>query len=145
MTERISAKLFQRTKVRETDILKACLDICLRIGFVVFRTNTGVAKYTHKLKNGTTKDSFVRFNEPGYPDIAGYIPERIELARRKRIDENTTHAGAIALYIEVKRPGGKLTNFQKTFLDNAKGNGCFSIVAYGADDLISNLKLLRYI
>ena len=44
------------------------------------------------------------------------------------------------LAIEVKRPGGQLTEHQKYFLDSIKIYGGIGIVAYSLDDVIQALK-----
>lgn len=45
------------------------------------------------------------------------------------------------LAIEVKAAGGRLSDYQKIFLDKVKANGGIVIVAYSIDDVIKGLGL----
>jgi|TARA_R100000501_G_C2625618_1_gene119104 hypothetical protein len=93
-----------RTTLSEKQEQQACLDLLSRIGFTVFRSNTGAVK----IENRDGSSRFIRFNEPGYPDISGY-----------------TNFGQ-AIFWEVKREGGKPTDKQTEFIKNAKDNDCIA-------------------
>ena len=77
-----------------------------------WRNNTGGA--TYQGKNG--KKSFVRFGQPGMSDILGIYKGKF-------------------LAIEVKRPGGKVTELQKKFLEAIESNDGIAILAYDLDDV----------
>jgi penicillin-binding protein-related factor A (putative recombinase) len=77
-----------------------------------WRNNTGCA--TYQSKNG--KKSFVRFGQPGMSDILGIYKGKF-------------------LAIEVKRPGGKVTELQKKFLEAIESNDGIAILAYDLDDV----------
>ena len=57
----------------------------------------------------------------GIPDIAGYMPD------------------GRALFIEVKRPGGKPTPDQKIFIEKAQKAGCLAFFAYSLEDVIEKV------
>ena len=77
-----------------------------------WRANTGAAKFgTH----------FIRFGIPGMADITGILGD----GRR--------------LEIECKAPLGKLTPYQKDFLDRIKESGGCTIIARNLDDVINGL------
>jgi hypothetical protein len=61
----------------------------------------------------------------GIPDIMGY-----------------TKKGR-AIYIEIKKPGGRLTDNQKAFIENAQKVGCLAIVAYSILDIEKHKKELE--
>lgn len=44
------------------------------------------------------------------------------------------------LAIEVKRPGGRVTQLQQNFIDNVNENGGYAFVAYSVDDVIEKLR-----
>ncbi len=98
-----------------------CLDLAHRVGFVAFRYNTGAMKLTYK---GKTR--FVRFNEPGHPDIAGYDKK------------------GRAFYWEVKRHGGKATTAQKEHIDEALKHNCIAGIGT-CEDLEKMLRGLGYV
>lgn len=65
------------------------------------------------------KQSFTQFNTvPGFPDIHGLI------------------RGGKAFYIEVKRPGGVVSNDQREFIEKTQRGGALSGVAYSVDDAL---------
>lgn len=76
----------------------------------------------------------VRPNEPGIPDLHGYIPQIIEAY---------TPTGkvkwAMPLYIEVKRPGGARRPAQIRFIEEAKEAGCVAFFAESWFDVMREL------
>lgn len=58
----------------------------------------------------------------GMPDISGYIPPHLK------------KPGA-ALFIEVKKVGGKISEHQKNFIQNAKSSGCVAFIAHSVDEV----------
>lgn len=58
----------------------------------------------------------------GLPDIMGWLPKAIPW-------------GATPLYIEVKRPKGKLTKEQAAFLKRAQEDGCIVFKAESLEDV----------
>jgi hypothetical protein len=97
-----------RPEPRESDVQSAILR-ALRIHPAVgafWRQNTGA----FALGEGKAK-RFVRFGPKGSPDIHGYLKD------------------GRALFIEVKRPSGRVSPEQCAFLDSATKAGCVAFVA----------------
>jgi hypothetical protein len=93
---------------KEADVQSAILR-ALRIHPAVgafWRQNTGA----FALGEGKAR-RFVRFGPKGSPDIHGYLKD------------------GRALYIEVKRPSGRVSPEQCAFLDGATKAGCVAFVA----------------
>jgi hypothetical protein len=68
---------------------------------------------------------YTRFNSiKGFPDIHGMLK------------------GGRAVYIEVKRPGGRVSEEQQEFIDKVSAHGAVAFVAYSVDDVIQNFKRL---
>jgi len=68
---------------------------------------------------------YTRFNSiKGFPDIHGMLK------------------GGRAVYIEVKRPGGRVSDEQQEFIDKVSAHGAVAFVAYSVDDVIENFKRL---
>jgi len=70
----------------------------------------------------------------GLPDIMGWVPVWA-IARTQA----TNVAGACPLFIEVKRPGGKLRPAQETFLAMARKDGCVAFKAESPADVAHEL------
>jgi hypothetical protein len=103
-----------RPEPRESDILSGILR-ALRIHPAVAhfeRQNTGA----FSVVEGKSK-RFVRFGSPGRPDITGHLK------------------GGRALYIEVKRPSGRVTPEQKDFIARATRDGALAFVARSVSDV----------
>ena len=67
---------------------------------------------------------YTRFNSiKGFPDIHGMFK------------------GGRALYIEVKRVGGKVSEDQQDFIDKVSAHGAVAFVAYSVDDVIHQFEL----
>lgn len=77
----------------------------------VWRMNTGAGKFTR----GAGVSQFMRFGFPGSPDIYGYMKD------------------GRAIYCEVKRPSGKVSDEQAAFIESAQQSGCVAFVARGVD------------
>ena len=66
---------------------------------------------------------YTRFNSiKGFPDIHGMLK------------------GGRAVYIEVKRPGGRVSDEQQEFIDKVAAHGAVAFIAYSVDDVISAFK-----
>jgi hypothetical protein len=109
--------------VTEGEVLNGILGLLRAYGFLVWRQNTGMAM----LKGRGGKDQPVRFGFPGLPDILGTLP------------------GGRSLYIEVKKPGGKVRPAQVAFIDSAVRAGALAFVAYSMDEVYDRLKKEGYI
>lgn len=95
---------------KEATVLRAVLDFVRYHPRVAkaWRQNSGAFRVEQR---------FIRTaDEPGIPDICGYMK------------------GGRALYIEVKAPRGKLSYWQKRFLDEAKVAGAVCGVARSIED-----------
>lgn len=73
------------TAIREKDVLAACLNLLRIRGVFHLRNNTGATKIGGR---------YIRFGSPGSPDIIACVKGRF-------------------VGIEVKRPGGKLSDAQE--------------------------------
>lgn len=96
---------------------------------------------------------FVSWFRAKYPGVLIFhVPNerRCSIATGKRLKAEGVVAGvpdlavpAWNLYIEMKRPGGKLSPAQKDVIEYLKLIGCNVIVAYGAED--ASRKLMKYL
>lgn len=99
-------------KPTEKQIQNQILDWLRLMGGFVVRINSGAMRGDHKGKRW-----YMRFNDtPGCSDILGVWRGR-------------------ALAVEVKRPGGKLTEHQERFLDAWQRAGGLAVVADSLDGL----------
>jgi hypothetical protein len=78
-----------------------------------WRQNTG--SFILGEANGAKR--FFRSGPRGSPDIHGYLRD------------------GRALFIEVKRPSGRITPKQRAFIDDAAGAGCVAFVARSVSDV----------
>jgi len=108
--------------ITEKEEQVVCLALLRRIGFVVFRHNTG-GMYQYN-KDGSRR--YTLFNEKGYPDIAGY-----------------SRTGQ-AVYWEVKRKGKKPSTEQKAFIERARASHCIAGIG-SSDDLMEYLRCGGYV
>ncbi len=97
--------------VLEKDIQDEILEYLGWAGILAWRNNTGAAKY-----EGKERTYFVRFSRPGASDIFAIKNGRF-------------------IAIEVKKPGGKLSPNQVTFLEEVREAGGLAIVAYSLADV----------
>lgn len=101
--------------MRESDVLKACLDYLKYRGFFIWRQNQGAIP--------TADGGFRRFaGLRGVSDILGVLP-----------------AGRF-LAVEVKRPGGKKSPEQDAFLSRVAELGGFASCVSSVEELASDLK-----
>lgn len=119
-----------RKTIKESTELHGIMDLLLRLGFVVWRSNTGGMKTSHTTKLGITKNYYVKFGKKGLPDIQGYIPSLGMWAR--------------PIFIEVKRKGGKPSPEQLEFITTARENGCFACIGT-YEDVVAELKREYYL
>ena len=98
--------------MRESDVQKAIIQYLEVKHIFHYRNNSGAYKAEH--------GSFIRYGAVGSPDIICVI--------------NGQYVG-----IEVKRPGGRLSPFQKIFAENLVKAGGRYILAFSIDDVIANL------
>jgi len=94
---------------KEAALVKAVMQLLQVRGFQVFRRNTGAITTDYTRKDGTTKERFVRFSEPGMADIWGW---QIRTGRH--------------IEVEVKRLGMKPTPVQLQWLRIAEDTGCLA-------------------
>jgi hypothetical protein len=111
-----------RFEPREADVLASVLQ-ALKVHPLVAhfeRQNTGA----FAVGEGKSR-RFIRFGSPGRPDIQGHLK------------------GGRALYIEVKRPSGRLTQEQRDFIERARKDGALAFVARSVDDVWDALDILN--
>lgn len=101
----------------EKDIQNLILEWLTVQGIFAWRTNAGTIFIKNK-----NKTRAVRLGMKGQPDISFLLK------------------GGIAGFIEVKRKGGRLTQFQTDFLDKVRGQGAIAIIAFSLEDVIVVLK-----
>ena len=95
------------------------LELLDRQGVLKFwRQNSGVFRVDNR---------FIRAGVSGIPDICGYV------------------SGGKALFIEVKRIGGKKRLDQVAFVENAKRFGAIAFFASSVDDVQFELKQRGYV
>jgi hypothetical protein len=98
-----TAKLAKKKKppTPEAAVLKAIVQVLnhWKVGHVI-RVNTGM------VRTGEHGERFLRFGEVGHSDLL------VELKDGRN------------LYVEVKRPGGRLTEAQQAFLSRQIARGC---------------------
>lgn len=105
--------------MKETQLVKACLDILAAWHIPAWRVNSGGMRSEYK-----GKERFMRFNSaPGHADIAGVL-----------------HGGR-ALFIECKVGKNEPTAQQRAFLDRVTLAGARALVIYTPDELIRELNL----
>lgn len=104
-------------KPLEAQVQKACLEFLAWKQIFHWRNNSGgvVADYTNK--QGQTKSRFMRYGHSGSSDIIAIYP------------------GGRMWLIEVKRPGGALSDNQISFLAHARQRGAIVTIAESVDDL----------
>lgn len=106
--------------MRERDIQTAILKYLRANKIYCWKyNNTGIWKQNTK--------SYIPASMLGVSDIIGILPDGKFLA------------------IEVKKSGGKLTMYQKIFLQDIKDRNGIAIVAYSVDDVEKELETKGYI
>jgi hypothetical protein len=89
----------------EAAVMAGCLQLLRLAGVFHWRANCGAAHL-----DGGRRRRFVRFGLRGCSDILGILP------------------GGRFLAVEVKRPGGKVTEVQRWFLDQITAAGGVALV-----------------
>lgn len=111
------ARSSAQRKVKETEIVRACLDYLAARKIFAWRQNQGAIPTAH--------GGFRRFvGLRGVSDILGILPG----------------GTGRFLAIEVKRPGGRTSPEQETFLANVTALGGVACVAHSVDELEADLK-----
>src|SRR3990167_10893916 len=96
----------------EQDIVNSILDYLNLKGHRCWRNNTGAFPFESK---GVRR--YIRAGFPGSSDIIGIAKDGKFIA------------------VEVKKPGGKLTENQMKFLEMIGNNGGYAILAFSIDDV----------
>lgn len=96
------------TKANETAVVKACLSLLKAKGCKAWRNNTGAMRQGGR---------YVKFGEPGSPDIFGILP------------------GGKLICVECKFGKNDLSEKQSQWLEEARALGASVIVAYSSDNL----------
>ena len=109
-----------KIKIYERDIKKQILSLVQHMGIYANNTrNTG----TFNPRAGR----FIPAPCKGIPDICGYFGKGWGANKGR------------AVYIEVKSPTGKVSPHQQYFIDEAKENGCFAMIAWDVNSVIEEL------
>lgn len=109
---------------RERDIQAGILELLAMHPAIhrAWRVNSGAAEGEYIDSRGVTRKYFVRFNgQLGHSDIAGVL------------------RGGRAFFLEVKRPGEKLTADQESFLDDMAAGGAFCACVQSVDEVVACL------
>ena len=106
--------------MREKDIQSAILRY-LHVNKIFCWKYNNIGIWKQKTK------SYIPSNMLGVSDIIGILPDGKFLA------------------IEIKRPSGKLTYYQETFINDIKERNGIAFVAYDVSDVEKELKKLGYI
>ena len=104
----------------EREIQKSIFDYLSLVGINAWRTNSGINFSSYK-----EKQYIVRLAPRGTPDIIGFLNDGKFLG------------------IEVKKPGGIVSDDQTIFLDKINKAGGVGFVAYSVDDVIKTFKKLK--
>jgi len=102
---------------KEGELVKSVMQLLHARGFQVFRRNTGAITTNYTRKDGTTRERFFRFSEPGMADIWGW-----DVVTGRHIE------------VEVKRRGLIPTPLQEQWLQSARDGGC---IAFACDSMES--------
>jgi hypothetical protein len=105
-------------KTPEGAVVKACLEYLQLRGIYAYRQNTGAAEYTDK----TGKKRMVKYGKPGASDIVGVMP------------------GGRFIAVECKALNGRLSDFQRQFLEDIDRMGGLAVVARSVDDIARAMK-----
>lgn len=105
--------------MKEAEVLKACCDYLTLKGLFWWRNNSGATAFGE----GSGR-RFVRFGARGAPDILCLLPG----------------SGGRLLCLEVKSPTGRLSPYQKAFLDQAGKAGALCLVVRHVSELITALE-----
>lgn len=79
----------------------------------------------------------VRPNEPGIPDLIGWLPNTMNC--EIKFSPTRRFLTAVPLYIEVKRPGGVRRPAQELFIADARKDGCVAFFAESWTDVLREL------
>jgi len=108
----------------EKDIQRVVLQWLALAGVFAFRVNSGGMRW----RDTKGKSRYMQFNgAEGCSDVVGVLPD------------------GRALFVEVKRPGGKATEKQLGFLAAAQTAGAVAVVATGVEDLRGKLRAEGYV
>lgn len=119
----------------ESQIVSAVLRACnLLPGVRLFRLNSRVVRMPGK--GGRTR--LVRFGWTGAPDIIGYVVKRS--SDIQGYETCGPQPVAVIAAVEVKRPGGKATPEQQSFLDLVKRDGGIAGIVTSVEDAVRLLQ-----
>jgi len=113
----------------ESCVLKAVTDLLTVQGVLWFRINTGA---TIIPANGSHARRFIRYGTKGMADILA-----------APIDNKLTFPRPIFFWIEVKAPGGRQSEDQKTFELMVKSRGHEYVVVDDATALLDYMRIRR--
>jgi hypothetical protein len=104
-------------KPLEAQVQKACLEFLSWKGIFHWRNNSGGVAASYTDKQGNSKSRWLSYGKVGSSDLLAIYP------------------GGRMWLIEVKRPGGRLSDSQISFLARARQRGAIVTIAESVDDL----------
>ena len=117
-----------RIKAKESEILRACLDLLAAERILAFRMNVGTMKIDER---------FIKFGIPGMADILAFV-------KHEKWPGTDVCAWTITpLWIETKSSRGRQRMIQKSFEQMVRAADHSYIVAQSSDDLWERIKRLR--
>ena len=103
--------------MKETELVKMCIELLRLKGCMAWRQNTGVMRKTYR-----GKSRVVRFGTPGMSDILGVLP------------------GGRILAVECKVGTGKETLSQFAFQEAVRAIGGWAVVVRSVHQLVKSLE-----
>lgn len=113
--------------MKESEIQRAILDYLAAKGILAFRMNTGAMAAEY---NG--KKRFMRFGVPGMADILAFTT--LHTGERDMYGKGEITYSE-PLWIEVKTPTGKQSEYQKSFRAQVQAHGHRYIIARCVEDV----------
>lgn len=111
-------------KIKESGVLKACLDLLTAERIWHRRWNVGAVK---------TANRFFRFGQKGDADILASVP-------MNTATHGFVHIRPQFLWLEIKRPGGRITPEQLAFADDVRAMGHYHMFVDDVSQLQNWLK-----
>jgi len=121
---KMTSTQFRKKAVKESGEQAAIIELCIQLGFVVWRVNSGAMLKSYTNKAGVERKYKINLSPEGTPDVVGYMPK----GHPKKMPEDYVwpNSQARPFFWECKRSVGKTRPAQKEFIDKAINGGCFA-------------------